>query len=229
MLSGRERIPVFAQSSSIQLKPNYLRAKRRFDLIVTLFLLPLLCPIILLVALAIRLDSRGPIFFRQTRIGQDGKAFTLLKFRSMAANTDDALHRSAVQRFIQGQQLNPHANNAHYYKLANDQRITRVGRFIRKTSLDELPQFWNVLRGEMSLVGPRPPLPYEVALYSPHDLLRLRGKPGLTGIWQVYGRNRVSFAHMVQMDIAYLEAQSLFLDLQLIFLTIPGILGQGGA
>lgn len=220
---------MFAQSDSITLKPDYLRAKRRFDIIVTLLLLPFLCPIVLLVALAIYLDSRGPIFFRQTRIGQDGKAFTLLKFRSMVANNDDALHRSAVQRFIQGQQLNPHASNANYYKLANDQRITRVGKFMRKTSLDELPQFWNVLRGEMSLVGPRPPLPYEVALYSPHDLLRLSGKPGLTGLWQVYGRNRVPFEMMVQMDIAYLEVQSLLFDVQLILLTIPGVLEQGGA
>ena len=220
---------MFAQSDPITLKPDYLRAKRRFDIIVTLLLLPFLCPIVLLVALAIRLDSRGPIFFRQTRIGHDGWTFTLLKFRSMVANNDDALHRSAVQRFIQGQQLNPHTSNANYYKLANDRRITRVGKFIRKTSLDELPQFWNIVRGEMSLVGPRPPLPYEVALYSPHDLLRLSGKPGLTGLWQVYGRNRVPFEMMVQMDIAYLEAQSLLFDAQLILLTIPGVLKQGGA
>lgn len=226
---------MFAQSNpipaqeNIAFNPDYLRAKRRLDIIVTLPLLFLLCPVMALVALAIRLESRGPVFFRQTRLGQHGQTFTLLKFRSMVAQNDDALHRYAVQQFIQGQQLNSNASNANYYKLANDQRITRVGRFIRRTSLDELPQFWNVLRGKMSLVGPRPPLPYEVELYSPHDLLRLSGKPGLTGLWQVYGRNRVPFDIMVQMDIAYLEVQSLLFDIQLMLLTIPGVLAQGGA
>jgi lipopolysaccharide/colanic/teichoic acid biosynthesis glycosyltransferase len=214
----------------IVLNSAYLRAKRRFDMIITLLLLPFLGIAIALIALAIRLDSAGPIFFRQTRIGQNGKTFTLLKFRSMIVDHNAEIHRAAVQRFIQGQPLNPHDSNANRYKLATDWRITRVGRFIRKRSLDELPQFLNVLRGEMSLVGPRPPLPYEVELYSPHDQLRLTGKPGLTGLWQVYGRSRVPFDIMIQMDIAYLQAQSLLFDLQLILRTIFVILhGQGGA
>lgn len=222
--------PSDSLSEDIALNPTYLRAKRRFDMIITLLLLPFLAIVMALIALAIRLDSAGPVFFRQTRVGQDGKTFTLLKFRSMVVNQNDDIHRAAVQRFMQGQQLNPHASNANRYKLANDQRITRVGKFIRKTSLDELPQFLNVLRGEMSLVGPRPPLPYEVELYSPHDQLRLRGKPGLTGLWQVYGRSRVPFAIMVQMDIVYLQAQSLLFDTQLILRTIFVIWrGQGGA
>lgn len=229
-------MPMLAQptptplAECIAFNPAYLRAKRRLDLIITLLLLPLLGIVMALIALAIRLDSRGPIFFRQTRIGQDGKAFTLLKFRSMVVHHNDMLHRTAAQQFIQGQQLAHNANNVNRYKLASDWRITRVGSFIRKTSLDELPQFLNVLRGEMSLVGPRPPLPYEVELYSPHDQLRLSGKPGLTGLWQVYGRSRVPFALMVQMDIAYLQVQSLLFDVQLILLTIPIIVsGQGGA
>ena len=208
----------------------YLRAKRLLDILVTLLVLPVLCAIMALIALAIYLDSPGPVFFRQTRVGQHGKTFTLLKFRSMVVNHDQALHRAAIQRFIQGQQLSPGAGNANRYKLAADPRVTRVGRFIRKTSLDELPQFLHVLRGEMSLVGPRPPLPYEVELYSTHDRLRLNGKPGLTGLWQVYGRSRVPFEAMVQMDIAYLQKQSLLLDMYLIFLTIPVIFsGRGGA
>jgi lipopolysaccharide/colanic/teichoic acid biosynthesis glycosyltransferase len=116
------------------------------------------------------------------------------------------------------------------YKLGNDIRVTRVGKFIRKTSLDELPQLWNVLKGDMSLVGPRPPLPYEVDLYSAHDLLRLAGKPGLTGTWQVYGRGRVTFQEMVAQDISYLETQSLWYDLKLMLLTLPVMIsGRGGA
>lgn len=215
---------------SIAFNPQYLRAKRRLDIVVTLLLLPLLSILMALIALAIRLDSRGPVFFQQTRVGQNGKAFTLLKFRSMVVHHDDVIHRTAAQQFIQGKQLNHNVSNTNRYKLAADWRITRVGRFIRKTSLDELPQFLNVLRGEMSLVGPRPPLPYEVELYSPHDQLRLSGKPGITGLWQVYGRSRVPFDMMVQMDIAYLQMQSLLFDLQLILLTIPIIVdGQGGA
>jgi lipopolysaccharide/colanic/teichoic acid biosynthesis glycosyltransferase len=216
--------------NTIAFKPAYLRAKRLLDILVTLLLLPLLCVLMVLIALAICLDSPGPIFFRQTRIGQRGKAFTLLKFRSMTVDHDQTLHRAAARQFIQGQQLNPGASNANLYKLATDQRITRVGRFIRKTSLDELPQFIHVLRGEMSLVGPRPPLAYEVELYSPDDHLRLCGKPGLTGRWQVYGRSRVPFDTMVQMDLAYLREQSLLRDIHLMLLTIPVILsGQGGA
>jgi lipopolysaccharide/colanic/teichoic acid biosynthesis glycosyltransferase len=215
---------------SITLKPGYLRAKRLLDIGITLLLSPLLVVVMALVALAIFLDSPGPIFFRQTRIGQHGKAFTLLKFRSMAASNDDTLHRTAIRQFMQGQQLHQQANNANRYKLATDQRITRIGRFIRQTSFDELPQFFNVLRGEMSLVGPRPPLSYEVELYSPRDRLRLSGKPGLTGLWQVYGRSRVPFSVMVEMDIAYLQKPSLLQDLRLIILTIPVMLyGRGGA
>ena len=215
---------------TILLNPAYLRAKRRLDIAVTLLLLPFLGIVMALIALAIRLDSRGPVFFRQIRIGQNGKAFTLLKFRSMIVQHDDAFHRTAVRQFMQGKQLNHNPNTTHPYKLANDRRITRVGKFIRKTSLDELPQFLNVLRGEMSLVGPRPPLSYEVELYSPRDQLRLSGKPGLTGIWQVKGRSRVPFDIMVQMDIDYLQKQSLLFDILLILLTIPIVVGgQGGA
>jgi len=181
------------------------------------------------IALLIRLDSPGPILYRQKRIGQNGEAFDFFKFRSMYVNTDDTLHRSAIQSFMNGERLSDERSTRNLYKLNGDRRITRVGKFIRKTSLDELPQFLNVLRGEMSLVGPRPPLDYEFERYDERARLRLLGKPGLTGVWQVYGRSRVSYNEMIEMDIAYLEAQSVLLDLKLIFLTIPVmLLGRGG-
>jgi lipopolysaccharide/colanic/teichoic acid biosynthesis glycosyltransferase len=215
---------------TISLNPGYLRAKRLLDLTVALVLLLPLCIVMALVALLILLDSGGPVLFRQKRVGLNGCEFACFKFRSMHVHCDDGSHRAAVQQFMTGQLLTETVCMTNPYKLNGDRRITRVGKFIRKTSLDELPQFFNVLRGEMSLVGPRPPLRYEVDLYSSHDLLRLAGKPGLTGIWQVYGRSRVPFPQMVEMDIAYLQQQSLRLDLKLIFLTLPVmVFGRGGA
>ena len=142
---------------------------------------------------------------------------------------DEALHREAIERYMANQALNDGAVDLQY-KQTDDPRITRVGKFIRKTSLDELPQFLNVLRGEMSLVGPRPPVEYEIENYSPRDMLRLCGKPGLTGTWQIYGRSRVTFHEMVEMDIAYLQQQSILQDIKLIVLTIPVmVMGRGGA
>ncbi len=166
----------------------------------------------------------GRIIFRQRRVGMNGVVFDMLKLRSMHENCDDTVHREAILHYQHGNALN--GDTATPYKLQNDPRITKVGKFLRKASLDEHPQFWNVLRGEMSLVGPRPPLPYEVELYSPRDMLRLSGKPGLTGPWQVYRRSRVTFEEMVEMDIAYLQRQSLWEDLKLIALTIPVVLKQ---
>ncbi len=215
---------------SISVRVQYMRAKRVMDLVISLLLLPFLLLVIAIIALLIRLDSPGPIFFRQKRIGQHGVEFDFFKFRSMYVNNDDTHHRTAIQRFMQGQTIDSNPGSAAPYKIKGDPRVTRVGRFIRKTSLDELPQFFNVLRGEMSLVGPRPPVPYEYEHYSAHDKLRLSGKPGLTGIWQVYGRSRVTFSEMVEMDITYLRQQSLRQDLKLILLTIPVMLyGRGGA
>lgn len=217
------------QEIVISLKPNYLRAKRILDVLFTLLLVPFFCLLVPVIVLWIRLDSRGPILYRQKRLGQNGVEFDFFKFRSMYVNNDDSSHRTATQQFINGQQLNNGASTADRYKLKNDHRVTRVGKFLRKTSLDELPQFINVLRGEMSLVGPRPPLAYEVTHYSPRDWLRLSGKPGLTGTWQVYGRSRVAFQKMIEMDISYLQKQSLSYDLKLILLTVPVmLLGRGG-
>ena len=214
-------------NSLIRINPGYLRRKRIVDLSLTLLLAPFLLLAAAVVVLLIRLDSPGPVLFRQKRLGANGSEFTMYKFRSMYANCDEAAHRQAIKEFIQGKALN--SNTIRSYKLEGDPRITRIGRFIRATSLDELPQFWNVLRGDMTLVGPRPPIPYEAAYYNEYHWLRLSGKPGLTGLWQVYGRSRVKFQEMVEMDITYLQQQSIWQDLKLIILTLPIMCkGHGG-
>jgi lipopolysaccharide/colanic/teichoic acid biosynthesis glycosyltransferase len=218
-----------ARGQAIAISSNYTRVKRLLDIVFTVLLLLPLCMIMAIVAVTIRFDSPGPIFFRQKRVGQNGVEFSMLKFRSMYAHSDDSIHREAIERYMKGESIGE-GEAALRYKRSDDPRITRVGRFLRKTSLDELPQFINVLRGEMTLVGPRPPLSYEVESYSTRDLVRLSGKPGLTGTWQVYGRSVVTFQGMVDMDIAYLQKQSLKEDLKLIALTVPVmIMGRGGA
>lgn len=212
--------------SDIAISPRYLRAKRALDVVVTLLLLIPLLPVMAVVAAAIKLDSPGPILYRQKRLGRYGAEFEMLKFRSMFINNDEGVHRDAINRYMNGEALDE-TNPATRFKLTNDPRVTRVGRFIRKTSLDELPQFFNVLHGEMSLIGPRPPLAFEVAMYEPSHWRRLDGKPGITGTWQVYGRNVVTFDEMVAMDVEYLERQSLLEDLKLILLT-PRAMLHGG-
>jgi len=211
-------------------KRSYQRAKRILDILFTLLILLPLGIIVVIVAVCILWDSQGPVFFRQKRAGQNGVEFDILKFRSMYVNSDDSRHREAIARYMNGHKLAENTSDDLSYKDVDDPRVTRVGRFLRKTSMDELPQFFNVLRGEMSLVGPRPPLPYEVAQYSLYDALRLAGKPGLTGPWQVYGRSRVPFQAMVEMDIAYLQRQTIREDLKLVALTLPVMIqGRGGA
>jgi len=191
----------------------------------------LISPVWMLIALAIRLESPGPVLYRQQRIGENGRPFTMLKFRSMIANADDSLHQAHVTRLIQNnvslEEL-PEGEPASL-KLARDPRVTRIGGLIRKTSLDELPQLFNVLRGEMSLVGPRPPIAYEVELYQDWHMRRLAAPPGMTGLWQVRGRNRVSFDEMVRMDLDYIEHQSFWLDLKLLMQTPLAIVGGAGA
>jgi len=219
-----------APRSTIAIHPGYLRMKRIVDVVLTLLLAIPLCIVFVLIAVVIRLDSKGPVLFRQKRVGLNGEEFLFYKFRSMYMNTDENVHRNAITQYMNGEQLNERVDTTLHYKLVDDPRITRVGRFLRKTSIDELPQFLNVLRGEMTLVGPRPPLPYEVELYSDRDWLRLCGKPGLTGIWQVYARSRVDFQTMVDMDIDYLRHQSVWEDLKLVVLT-PWVMvtGRGGS
>lgn len=217
-----------ANFQTYQVRKSYLRAKRVLDIFFTLIILVPLCIVVAIISLLICLDSRGPVFFRQKRVGLNGTEFTMLKFRSMYVDCDETTHRNVFKRYFDGEALNGNNGAGLSYKLVDDPRVTRVGRFIRRTSIDELPQFFNVLTGKMTLVGPRPPLPYEVALYKPHDRLRLAGKPGMTGYWQVYGRSKVTFQEMVEMDIAYLQRQSIREDLKLILLTIPVMIRKDG-
>jgi len=205
--------------------------KRVFDVVIATLILIVAAPVILITAALIKLDSPGPVFYRQKRMGENGQPFYILKFRSMKVNADEKLHREHLARLIkENVSLVAHVNGqSDSLKLQNDPRITKVGHFIRKTSLDELPQLLNVLQGEMSLVGPRPPIPYEVDMYQDWHKRRLEAIPGMTGLWQVHGRNQVSFDEMVRMDITYIEQQSLWLDLKLLLLTPFALLSSRGA
>ena len=197
-------------------------AKRGSDLIIAGLSLALLSPLWLLIALLIKLDSRGPVFYRQERVGMDGRVFLFYKFRSMRAGTDDAAHREFQRRYISGQpDTNLGDEERPAYKLLADDRVTGLGRLLRRTSVDELPQLFNVLRGDMSVVGPRPPIPYEVESYELWHRKRLDMKPGITGLWQVSGRNRLPFDEMVRMDLYYIENWSLLLDVKIILQTLP--------
>jgi lipopolysaccharide/colanic/teichoic acid biosynthesis glycosyltransferase len=215
--------------SVVQHNRRYAILKRALDVTVALMMLAPFGLLMAVVGLCIVMDSPGPVFYRQKRIGMHGEEFFMLKFRSMRTDADDAVHRQAIERFMNDLPLNDAAPDGACFKLAGDARVTRVGKILRKTSLDELPQLLNVLAGNMSLVGPRPPLPYEVERYGHYDWLRLAGKPGITGPWQVYGRSRVTFRQMVEMDVHYLLRQSLLEDFKLILLTVPAMIGGSGA
>jgi lipopolysaccharide/colanic/teichoic acid biosynthesis glycosyltransferase/GGDEF domain-containing protein len=206
--------------------------KRTLDILGAALLLVLLAPLMLLVAAAISFTSRGPVIFKQTRMGKGCLPFTFYKFRSMRTNADDSVHREFVAKLIQAGNSSSTDSNAKpaAYKLQADPRITGIGRFIRKTSIDELPQLFNVLKGDMSLVGPRPPIPYEAAQYQPWHLRRMMAlRPGLTGIWQVEGRSRVPFNEMVRMDLRYIRECSLLLDLKIILKTVVVVFRGDGA
>lgn len=210
-------------------RPFYRIAKRLLDIAVSAIVLVLLAPVFLACAIAVRRSSPGPIIFRQERVGLRGQRFTFLKFRSMYHNADPALHRTYVTAFIKGEAAQQTDGDKQVYKLVADPRITPVGRVLRRTSLDELPQFWSVLRGHMSLVGPRPPIPYEVEQYRPDQLVRLAVKPGITGVWQVSGRSSTTFDEMVALDLAYIHNQSFWFDIAIMLKTIPAILSTRGA
>lgn len=196
-------------------------AKRCLDIAGALFAIVLLSPLMLLVAAAIALTSRGPVIYKQTRLGRGGVPFTFYKFRSMVANVDDGIHREYVSGVIRGTAQAHGAPDGVPYKLQSDPRVTRIGRLIRKTSIDEVPQFFNVLKGDMSLVGPRPPIPYETQHYEAWHLRRILAmKPGITGVWQVEGRSKVPFDDMVRMDLRYIRECSLALDLSILLRTV---------
>jgi len=224
----------------------YFVLKRWMDVAGAAILLVLFAPLMLVIAVLIKVDSRGPVIFSQQRVGSTvyvkrGKRswttypFTVYKFRTMCHNADCERHRAFVQALIkneekilqdmQGGTLKEPCS----YKLKSDPRITRVGRFLRKTSLDELPQFWNIIQGHMSLVGPRPAIPYEVQVYTPSHLRRLAAKPGLTGLWQVTNRSAVDFDGIVNLDVHYIENQSLWLDIQIMARTPFAVLFGRGA
>jgi len=207
-------------------------AKRGIDIVGSLLLLLVLSPILAAIALAIKLTSKGPVIFEQERLGQFGAKFKCLKFRTMFTNNDPKIHREYVQGFIAGQANAANSNGTEpvVYKLTNDPRVTPVGRFLRKTSLDEFPQFWNVLRGEMSLVGPRPPVPYEFEMYDFwHRRRVLELKPGVTGLWQVNGRSRTCFDDMVRLDLRYSQTWSLWLDFKILLATPFAVVAGDGA
>lgn len=250
----------------------YFASKRVLDVLVAALALILLAPVMLVIALLVRLDSPGPALFRQERVGGGGRddqrevwenhTFTFYKFRSMEDDADVDIHRAFVKAFIHddresmdvvqhrcdnpvtessrtfaqafvgnnGKQTStPESEDGQINKLVDDPRVTRFGKFLRKTSLDELPQLWNVLKGDMSLVGPRPPIPYEVEEYEPWHLRRLEARPGVTGLWQTMARSSVDFDEMVRLDIQYLEHQSFWLDLEILLRTPLAVLRGDGA
>ena len=205
-----------------QAKKSMLYLKRLMDVVGSLLALLVLAPVFAAVAVAIRFSSKGPILFRQRRVGHRGLPFNLLKFRSMYVNNDASIHREYVKKLVAGkaEKQSASGNRNGVYKLTSDPRITRVGVFLRRSSLDELPQFINVLMGEMSLVGPRPPLAYEVEDYALwHRRRLLEAKPGITGLWQVNGRNRIAFDDMVRLDLMYAKTWSPWLDLKILLRT----------
>lgn len=206
--------------STLQLKPFLYRdyGKRFLDLVMVIGTLVVLSPLLLVIALAIRLSSPGPILYRQKRFGKDGQPFAMLKFRTMRVGSSSQSHRQHVENLIRNN-LRPGDLGADSLKLPDDPRITPVGKILRQLSLDELPQIFNVLRGEMSVVGPRPPLPYEYDLYQPWHKQRLAVLPGITGLWQVTAHNLVSFDEMVEIDLNYIERVSLWLDLRILVMT----------
>jgi exopolysaccharide biosynthesis polyprenyl glycosylphosphotransferase len=206
--------------------------KRIMDVLGSVVGLILFSPIILITALSIKITSPGPIIFRQSRFGRKGARFPFYKFRSMQWSVDDKIHREYVANLIKGNlnKINQGDEKEPLYKMKSDNRVTKVGRIIRKLSIDELPQFFNVLKGEMSLVGPRPPIPYEVEKYEAWHLRRiLEVKPGMTGLWQVDGRSTTSFDNMVRLDLRYAQNWSLWLDLKILLKTVRAVLRPKGA
>jgi lipopolysaccharide/colanic/teichoic acid biosynthesis glycosyltransferase len=209
-----------------------LMVKRSMDVVGSTCALLAFSPVFLVLALIVKLTSKGPVFFRQERIGQYGVPFVFLKFRSMHVANNAEIHREFVQNFIAGKSepASAEKNPKTVYKITNDPRVTWIGKLMRRTSLDELPQFWNVLKGEMSLVGPRPPVQYEFDVYDLwHRRRSLEAKPGITGLWQVHGRSRTTFDEMVRLDLQYSRSWSPLLDLKILLLTPRAILTGDGA
>jgi len=220
---------------------HYYASKRLFDTLASVFLLLATLPLLAAIGLSIKLTSTGPVLYSQERVRvrrmqRDGHRcwqidyFRFFKFRTMALDAEPRVHEEYMRNFITGNRsgLNHHSNGA-MNKMTDDPRVTPFGRFLRKFSLDELPQLWNVLKGDMSLVGPRPPIPYEVAMYDQRHLVRLAAPVGLTGLWQVSGRAHTTFEDMVNLDLTYINRQSLWFDLKILLETIPAVITRKGA
>lgn len=211
---------VASQSIAVSENKRYIFVKRLIDILGSLTGIILLSWLFIIISIAIKVeDPKGPIFFKQKRIGKNGSEFHMYKFRSMVSNAEEMLESLLDHNEVSGAM----------FKMKNDPRITRIGRFIRKTSIDELPQLWNVLRGNMSLVGPRPPLPREVQEYTFHHKQRLLVTPGCTGLWQVSGRNNVGFEEMVELDLKYIEKRTIWFDIKIIFKTIKCMVAPNSA
>lgn len=213
-------LPVYVHSA-VMPSAAYIAAKRAIDVVFSLTLLILCAPLFLVLALLIKITDHGPIFFRQKRVGQNGVQFDFFKFRSMCTNAE-ALKAELMKQ-------NKHSSQSITFKMCRDPRVTWIGRILRKTSLDELPQLWNVLKGEMTLVGPRPAVVGEVIKYNGHERRRLGVVPGLTCIWQVSGRADLDFQQQVELDIRYIRERSLWLDFRLMMMTVPAVLSGKGA
>jgi lipopolysaccharide/colanic/teichoic acid biosynthesis glycosyltransferase len=205
-----------------------LAIKRAIDVVLGTTALVLLSPLMLVVAAIVRLESPGPVVFRQERLGKGGLPFTFYKFRTMTYHNDAAIHREYVKRLITAGSDKLRGDTG-TFKLENDPRVTRSGRVLRRLSIDELPQLLNVLNGEMSLVGPRPPLRYEAELYSARAMRRLACTPGITGLWQVSGRCRTTFDEMVELDLRYIDEWSVWLDFKILARTLPAVFSRKGA
>ncbi|MGK4179960.1 sugar transferase [Lapidilactobacillus dextrinicus] len=211
---------VWLNQDKINAQVGYLFIKRIFDIVASFATLFILSPLFLVIAILIKLeDPQGPVFYSQFRVGRNGKKFRMYKFRSMCVDADKKLKDLLAKNEVEGAM----------FKMKDDPRITRVGKWIRKTSVDELPQLWNVLHGDMALVGPRPPLPRETATYSEYDKQRLYVQPGCTGLWQVSGRNDVGFHEMVALDIQYIKTRNLWVDIKIMFKTVGIMIHPNGA
>lgn len=211
-----------------QLSTAHVIAKRALDLVVGSLALVVLSPLMLVLAIMVRIDSPGPALFRQSRIGLNGQPFTMIKFRTMQHGNDESQHREYYRALIEGTAESRESGDGEKVFLLDDPRVTRTGAWLRKLSLDELPNLFNVLGGSMSLVGPRPPIDYEVDMYDTRSKGKLAAKPGMTGLAQVSGRGTLTFDEIIDLDLEYIEKRSFFFDVGLLFRTVPAVLRRRG-
>ncbi len=212
----------------ISTRSSYLVVKRVLDVTLGVVLLIVSLPLMVVAALAVVIDSGRPIIFRQRRVGLDGREFTMFKFRTMLPENDESIHRRYMQDLLTGRARPRRNGRGEVVYLLDDPRVTRVGRILRMLSIDELPNLVNVIRGDMSLVGPRPPIPYEVAMYDERSRRRLTVKPGMTGLAQVKGRGSLTFEEIVELDLEYVRRRSIWLDVKILLATIPAVIGRRG-